>query len=61
MPFYRQNYQKSSARAEFARGLALDTLCNIWHHEWCDIYHGGLCNCDPQIEFQPLARPGEVN
>ena len=37
------------------------TLTNIWHDDWCEIYRGGVCNCDPEIEFQPLARPEEIN
>ena len=37
------------------------TITNVWHDEWCDIYSGGFCNCDPRIEFQPLARPEEIN
>ena len=37
------------------------TIANVMHDEWCDIYRGGICNCDPQIEFQPLARPEEIN
>ena len=37
------------------------TITNVWHDEWCDIYRGGICNCDPKIEFQPLARPKEIN
>ncbi len=37
------------------------TIANIRHDAWCNIYHGGICNCDPEIEIQPLARPEEVN
>ncbi len=37
------------------------TFTNVRHDKWCDIYSGGVCNCDPEIEFQPLARPGEID
>ena len=29
-------------------------MLNISHDDWCDIFDGGLCNCDPDIE---LAEP----
>ena len=29
------------------------TIANISHDEWCGIYRGELCNCDPEISFQP--------
>ena len=37
------------------------TITNVWHDDWCDIYRGGVCNCDPVIKLQPLARPEEIN
>ncbi len=37
------------------------TITNVMHDAWCDIYSGGVCNCDPEIESQLLARPEEIN
>ncbi len=37
------------------------SITNVRHDSWCDIYGGGVCNCDPEIESQPLARPEEIN
>ncbi len=37
------------------------TITNVRHDKWCDVYSGGVCNCDPEIEFQPLVRAGEIN
>jgi hypothetical protein len=37
------------------------TITNVRHDSWCDVYSGGVCNCDPEIEFQPLARPEAIN
>ena len=37
------------------------SITNVRHDSWCDVYHGGVCNCDPEIEFQPLPRPEEIN
>ena len=37
------------------------TIANVMHDEWCDIDCDGICNCDPIIEMQPLARPEEIN
>ena len=25
---------------------------NIAHDDWCAIYSGGYCNCDPDIELE---------
>jgi hypothetical protein len=25
----------------------------IYHDDWCGIYQGGYCDCDPEIELQP--------
>ena len=37
------------------------SITNVRHDSWCDIYSGGVCNCDPEIESQLLARPEEIN
>ena len=37
------------------------SITNVRHDSWCDIYGGGVCNCDPEIESQLLARPEAIN
>ena len=28
---------------------------DIYHDDWCGVYEGGYCNCDPDIELRPLS------
>ena len=36
------------------------TIVNISHDDWCEVYRGELCNCNPEISFQPLGKPEEL-
>ena len=27
---------------------------DVCHDDWCRIYRGGYCNCDPEIRLRPL-------
>jgi hypothetical protein len=29
-------------------------LVDIYHDDWCGIYRGHYCNCDPDVELRPL-------
>jgi hypothetical protein len=29
------------------------TDVDICHDDWCRIYQGGYCNCDPEIHLRP--------
>jgi hypothetical protein len=29
------------------------TEVDIYHDDWCGIYHGGYCNCDPELKLRP--------
>lgn len=40
--------------AEAPAGSA--NLVNVAHDEWCDIYRGGFCNCNPAIEIRHIAK-----
>ena len=33
-------------------------LVDVYHDDWCRIYQGRYCNCDPEIKLRP---PPEVN
>ncbi len=28
----------------------------VYHDDWCGIYQGRRCNCDPDIKFRPFPR-----
>jgi len=32
---------------------------NVAHDDWCQVYKGGYCNCDPDIQLRrpPRGRP----
>jgi hypothetical protein len=34
------------------------TEVDVCHDDWCAIYQGGYCNCDPEIKLRP---PPEQN
>ena len=34
------------------QGTLWDATC--YHHNWCGIYDGRLCNCDPDVVVVPL-------
>lgn len=27
---------------------------DVKHDEWCDVFHGGFCNCDPDVRLRPI-------
>jgi hypothetical protein len=31
---------------------------DIYHDDWCRIYRGGYCNCEPEVRLRP---PPEAN
>jgi hypothetical protein len=34
------------------------TEADVYHDDWCRIYRGGYCNCEPEIRVRP---PVEAN
>ena len=30
---------------------------DIYHDDWCGIYRGDYCDCDPEIEVRPAMEP----
>jgi hypothetical protein len=30
------------------------SIANIFHDDWCNIFKGGYCNCDPAIKLEIL-------
>jgi hypothetical protein len=26
---------------------------NVYHDDWCRVYRGGYCDCDPEVEVRP--------
>lgn len=35
------------------------TYASIAHDEWCDVWHNGFCNCDPEITLTDLDGPAD--
>jgi hypothetical protein len=33
---------------------------DVAHDDWCGIYTGGYCNCDPEIRVRPLPAPHPI-
>lgn len=33
------------------------TFVDVRHDDWCDIYDGGFCNCDPEIVPKKVLNP----
>ena len=29
------------------------TEIDVWHDDWCRVYRGGYCNCNPEIKLRP--------
>jgi len=34
---------------------------DIYHDDWCRIYRGGYCNCEPEVKLRPVWLPAERN
>jgi len=50
------NYEKKLWRL-YELGLipaASVNLVDIYHDDWCDIYRGGRCNCDPHSHVRTV-------
>jgi hypothetical protein len=54
---YEHNYYKKLMNlveaGKLPRGCI--TEVDICHDDWCRIYSGGYCNCDPEIKLRPPA------
>jgi hypothetical protein len=36
-------------------------MTDVCHDDWCAIYRGRYCNCDPEIRFYPVEDLGRRN
>lgn len=45
----------SDGELVFAPGAANEI--DVFHDDWCAIYTGGLCNCDPEIWPRRSSKP----
>jgi len=63
----RHNYVRKAremiADGELKPKVGLGYL-RVYHDDWCKIFSGGFCNCDPHIVYKPLPerkkREGEL-
>jgi hypothetical protein len=55
----KHNYYKKLLKLYKAGKLraASLSLVDIYHDDWCGIYHGRYCNCDPDIKIRPSRTP----
>lgn len=52
----RHNYIKKLKKMQLDGKLPIEigvTHVSIFHDNWCAIYSGGFCNCDPDIRVVP--------
>ena len=47
---YLKRIQKARSQGVFGAGEVLDLA--VAHDDWCGIYKGRECNCDPRITFK---------
>ena len=50
------NYRKLLAQA-VAKGLQLKPSAHhldIYHDDWCAVWQGGCCNCEPEMYVRPV-------
>lgn len=50
---YYQKLMKLLEEGKVPRGCISGV--DVYHDNWCRIYHGGYCNCEPEIERRPPA------
>lgn len=56
MAYLKHNYTEKVIKLAVENstpGKVMHTL--VEHDEWCAIWHGGYCNCDPVVKILPLA------
>jgi hypothetical protein len=50
---YYRKLLKLYEQGKVPRGRLADV--DIYHDDWCRIYRGGYCNCDPEIKLRRSA------
>jgi hypothetical protein len=50
-PNYAQKLQYRWRIGALPRAVGLH-MVTIWHDDWCGIYQGKACNCDPDITLK---------
>ncbi len=52
----RHNYfQKLMALCEQGRVKPGVTCVDVYHDDWCGIYRGDYCNCNPEVRLYELS------
>ena len=55
---YQIKLERMHAEGKLPRTVGVRDI-NIFHDDWCGIYKGGRCNCDPDIQLPPAAADQE--
>jgi hypothetical protein len=51
---YRKKLEKWARKMKVEGKLPLGvSMVNVYHDDWCDIYKGLECSCEPDITFTP--------
>lgn len=53
LPRYTREILRGLADKQLPRGQVVEA--HVYHDDWCAIFRGGECDCDPRIELPPLA------
>jgi hypothetical protein len=48
---YYEKLMRLIERSELPPGRI--TEVNVYHDDWCRVYRGGYCDCDPEVELRP--------
>jgi hypothetical protein len=51
-PTTSHNYEKKILAAGLTTPRGSASTFDVLHDDWCDIYRGGFCNCDPEIRMR---------
>lgn len=58
---YRKKVEELVEAGVIPTGYAYVGKLDIYHDDWCGIYSGGYCDCDPTINFTRLRWPAMEN
>jgi hypothetical protein len=48
---YFEKLMQLIEQGQAPRGCVLEV--DVYHDDWCRIYHGGYCSCDPEVRIRP--------
>lgn len=52
-PNYVQAILDAIRSGKIKTGTGQVVHADIRHDDWCNIFKGGVCNCNPEVSFRP--------